>query len=75
MSIAEANRPKAWDDPQGAIRFRNVTFGYDRNQPVLRDVSFDVAPGEMIGIVGRSPATGAVTVVALELLANDLRPQ
>lgn len=34
-----------------------------------------VVGDKVIGIVGRSPATGAVTVVALELLANDLRPQ
>jgi len=64
VTIEEPTAPVAWDRPRGAIRFDNVTFGYDRNQPVLSDVAFDVAPGEMIGIVGRS-GSGKTTLVNL----------
>jgi len=48
----------------GRIEFDKVTFGYDPYYPVIRDVSFTVEPGEMIGIVGHSGA-GKTTLVNL----------
>lgn len=64
MTIPEPQNPTSWDQPRGEVEFDEVTFGYDRNQPVLSDVSFRINPGEMIGIVGRS-GSGKTTMVNL----------
>ena len=65
-------QPEAYEDPtaqrvprmQGAIRFRGVTFGYDKSKPVLKDFDLDIQPGEMIGLVGKS-GVGKTTTVNL----------
>jgi ATP-binding cassette subfamily B protein len=36
----------------GSVEFKNVTFGYRKGQPVLKDVSFRVNPGEIVALVG-----------------------
>ena len=49
---------------RGAVAFDNVTFAYDGVRQILRGVSFEVQPGELIGLVGPSGG-GKSTVVSL----------
>ena len=49
---------------QGAITFDHVAFAYDKSYPVLRDVSFQVKPGQMIGVVGPTGG-GKSTIMSL----------
>lgn len=48
----------------GAIEFRNVSFAYHGKNPVLREVSFSIAPGTRVAIAGRTGA-GKTTLVSL----------
>jgi ATP-binding cassette subfamily B protein len=48
----------------GRVKFNKVTFGYDKNRPVLHDIDIEVEPGEMIGLVGPSGA-GKSTMINL----------
>jgi ATP-binding cassette subfamily B multidrug efflux pump len=54
------------------ISFENVTFGYAEGEPVLRDVSFRVEPGQRVGIVGATGA-GKTTIVSLLLRFYDVQ--
>ena len=49
---------------RGGIAFDHVSFGYDAPGSTLRDVTFTVAPGEMVAIVGPSGA-GKTTLVSM----------
>src|SRR5580698_4731929 len=49
---------------KGSISFDRVCFGYDRDNPVLHEVSFKIEPGEVVGIVGPT-GSGKSTVLSL----------
>ncbi len=49
---------------KGAISFRDVRFSYDRGKEVIKGISFHIAPGETVGLVGKSGA-GKSTIINL----------
>ena len=60
------------DHPRGDVVLENVTFGYDPENPVLRDLSFTVKAGEQVTLVGR---TGAGKSTVFRLLLGLYLPQ
>ena len=54
-----------------ALTVRDLAWGAQRDAPILRDISFDVAPQEMVAILGPS---GAGTTRLLHCLARAKRP-
>ncbi|MBQ9992590.1 MAG: ABC transporter ATP-binding protein [Firmicutes bacterium] len=56
---------------QGAVEFRNVRFGYDPEQPVIKNFSAKIAPGQKIAIVGPTGA-GKTTIVKLLMRFYDV---
>lgn len=69
--LPECEAPVNPGEVVGEIRFENVTFGYDPKNPVMKDVSFSVAPGEKVALVG---ATGAGKTTVLKLLTRLYDP-
>ncbi len=54
------------------LNLEGVSFGYDANEPVLRDLSLDLAPGKVLGILGRT-GSGKTTLSRLVFRLYDTR--
>jgi subfamily B ATP-binding cassette protein MsbA len=96
LAVCDADKvipehPAAADAPpfRGEIVFEHVAFGYDPALPVLRDISFTISPGHMVGIVGptgsgkstlasliprfRDPDAGRITIDGVDICDYKLR--
>ena len=62
--VEERPDARPLDRATGAIEFDHVTFGYEGDQPVLRDVRLVVPPGTRVGIRGTT-GVGKTTLVSL----------
>ena len=55
-----------------AIEFDSVTFGYDPDNPVLKNVSFRIEPGQTVALLGRT-GSGKTTVIKLVNRLYDIQ--
>ena len=51
----------------GSIKYSNVDFGYNNDQRILHDISFDIKPGEKVALVG---ATGSGKTTSVSLICR-----
>ena len=66
IDVADRDGVADLKNPRGGIEFRHLNFRYpDGEYDVLKDISFTIAPGESVGIVGK---TGAGKTALVDLL-------
>lgn len=62
--IADVKGARDIIDAKGEIAFKNVSFSYTPESPVLKDISFTAKPGKMIALVGPT-GVGKTTIISL----------
>jgi ATP-binding cassette subfamily B protein len=71
-NIQEPAQPLALPRIRGEVKFRHVSFSYLPDEPVLRDISLTIPPGQSVAVVG---ATGAGKSSLVALIARFYDPQ
>jgi ABC-type multidrug transport system fused ATPase/permease subunit len=73
MSKPRLTPPKDWPN-KGSIKYDKVTLSYVSGSDVLHNISFEIKPGERVGIVGRTGA-GKSTIITALFRMTDFRGQ
>jgi len=63
-SVSSHGRILLAENPAGRVEFKNVTFGYDPTNPVVKSISFTIEPGRTTALVGAT-GSGKSTLAAL----------
>lgn len=69
--VTDPEEPETIENPQGEIEFRDVWFGYNEEETVLKDFSFHAEPGQTVAIVGATGA-GKSTIINLLMRFYDI---
>ena len=70
--ISSPEKPKYPPENKGKVAFRNVTFAYKEDEPVLKNVSFIIEPNESVAFVGATGA-GKTTIINLLMRFYDVQ--
>ncbi|MFK0525011.1 ABC transporter ATP-binding protein [Paenibacillus illinoisensis] len=62
--VPESNQPLQLKQPQGAVAFQGVNFGYKPDELLIKNMNIDVKPGQTVAIVGPTGA-GKTTLINL----------
>lgn len=62
--VPESSRPVQLQQPQGAVAFQGVNFGYKADELLIQNMNIDVKPGQTVAIVGPTGA-GKTTLINL----------
>lgn len=69
--VPETKNPVYLDRVEGSVEFKHIRFGYEPDNPVIKDFSVKVEPGQQIAIVGPTGA-GKTTLVKLLMRYYDI---
>lgn len=69
--LKDVASPETIKDLKGHVEFKNVNFSYEKNKPILNNITFEAKPGQTIAIVGPT-GSGKTTIINLLMRFYDV---